>query len=68
MNLLIAAVVLAQTTVTVGVGGKAKETDSAAAVRREAMEVARQKIDSVRVKSRNDSSDINCPSQIINGG
>jgi hypothetical protein len=58
MNALVAALVLAQTSVTVGVGGKAKESDSAAAARREAMEVTRQKIDSARVIRRSDSSDI----------
>lgn len=56
MYALLTAVILAQTSVTIGVGGKA--SDSAAAARRESAEVRRQVLDSVRRKVRDDSSEI----------
>lgn len=56
MYALLTAVVLAQTTISVGAGGKA--SDSASGARREAAEVRRQAYDSVRRKVRDDSSEI----------
>src|SRR5687768_9548465 len=56
MYALLTAVVLAQTTISVGAGGKA--SDSASAARGEAAEVRRQAHDSVRRKVRDDSSEI----------
>src|SRR5688500_5521605 len=57
MYALLTAIVLAQSTISVGVGG-GKPTDSAEAKRRENAEARRQVLDSVRRKVRDDSSEI----------
>src|SRR5688572_8131739 len=57
MYALLTAIVLAQSTISVGVGG-GKASDSTEAKRRENAEVRRQVLDSVRRKVRDDSSDI----------
>ncbi|MGK2960983.1 MAG: hypothetical protein ACSLFK_02415 [Gemmatimonadaceae bacterium] len=56
MFAVLTAVILAQSSITIGAGGK--PGDSAAAARRESAEVRRQVIDSVRRRVRDDSSEI----------
>lgn len=58
MYALVAALVLAQSSVTISVFGKAKASDSAAAARREATEIIRQRRDSTLIRVRDDSSGI----------
>ena len=57
MYALLTAIVLAQSTISVGVGGS-KASDSTEAKRRENAEVRRQVLDSVRRRVRDDSSEI----------